>query len=93
MIALYEYSIGLGVLFFTWLDFRSLSLSMPGGFTLIVGLFMGVFVGLLAAALTEVVNVIPIMARRLNLEGYMVYFLLAMALGKVAGSIVEWMFF
>jgi stage V sporulation protein AB len=40
-----------------------------------------------------VVNVIPIMARRLNLEGYMVYFLLAMALGKVAGSIVEWMFF
>lgn len=93
MIALYEYSIGLGVLFFTWLDFRSLSLSMPGGFTLIVGLFMGVFVGLLAAALTEVVNVIPIMAKRLNMEGYLVYFLLAMALGKVAGSIAEWMFF
>ena len=93
MIANYEYSLGLGVLIFTWVDFRSLSLSLPGVFTIFIGLCMGIFVGLLAAALTEVVNVIPITARRLNMQAYLVYFLMAMALGKVTGSIVEWLFF
>lgn len=93
MIANYEYSIGLGVLFFTWVDFRTLSLSLPGVFTIFIGLVMGIFVGLLAAALTEVVNVIPITARRLNMQAYIVYFLMAMAFGKVTGSIIEWLFF
>ncbi|MBA4600963.1 stage V sporulation protein AB [Thermoactinomyces mirandus] len=90
---LYEYVIGLGVLFFTWIDFRTLLLSLPHVFTAIFGLNMGIYVGMLAAALTEVVNVIPITARRLNMQEYMIYFLIAMALGKVTGSLVEWFLF
>jgi stage V sporulation protein AB len=45
----------------------------------------------LAAALTEVVNVIPILAKRLRLEQWIAYLLLAMALGKMAGSLIQWL--
>lgn len=93
LIYVYEYVMGLGVLFFTWIDFRTLLFSLPGVFTVIIGLNMGIYVGMLAAALTEVVNVIPIIARRLNMQGYLIYFLAAMALGKVTGSLVEWFLF
>jgi stage V sporulation protein AB len=54
---------------------------------------MGIFIGMLAAALTEVVNVIPIMAKRLKMQVHLVYLIMAMTMGKVAGSLFEWLFF
>lgn len=55
-----------------------------------VGLFDGVFVGMLAAALTEVLNVLPILAKRLQMTSYLFGLLMAMVLGKVAGSLFDW---
>ena len=50
------------------------------------GLFFGVFVGCLAAALAEVVNVFPVMTRRIKLTVGMAYLMLAFALGKGFGA-------
>ena len=50
------------------------------------GLFSGVFVGCLAAALAEVVNVFPVMTRRIKLKVGMAYLVLAFALGKGFGA-------
>lgn len=50
------------------------------------GLFFGVFVGCLAAALAEVVNVFPVMTQRIKLRVGMPYLVLAFALGKGFGA-------
>lgn len=89
----YEYAIVTGVLFFTVIDFNDWVILLPIGVTSIFGLFMGVFVGMLAAALTEVINVLPILAKRLQLQIHILTLLTAMALGKVMGSLFQWMIF
>ncbi len=55
-------------------------------FRTVCGLFCGVFVGCLAAALAEVVNVFPVMTRRIKLKVGMAYLVLAFALGKGFGA-------
>ncbi len=63
-------------------------LEFAGGVILrtVCGLFFGVFVGCLAAALAEVVNVFPVMTRRIKLKVGMAYLVLAFALGKGFGA-------
>lgn len=56
----------------------------------VVGLFNGIFIGMLAAALTEVLNVLPILAKRVHLQKYLFLLLLAMVFGKIAGSFFDW---
>ncbi|OEF97240.1 stage V sporulation protein AB [Vulcanibacillus modesticaldus] len=76
-----------GAVTFTWLDFRGIVLNLPSLFSLIFGAFAGMFVGMLAAALTEVLNVLPIFAKRLNMANAILFLLMAMVLGKVTGSL------
>lgn len=57
----------------------------------LAGLFTGLFVGMLAGALTEVVNVLPVMARRLRIETKMSALVWALVLGKLAGSLFDWL--
>ncbi|WP_150270939.1 stage V sporulation protein AB [Paenibacillus tepidiphilus] len=57
---------------------------------LVVGLLNGIFIGMLAAALTEVLNVLPILAKRLRMTRYLFGLLMAMVCGKVAGSLFDW---
>ncbi|WP_028987298.1 stage V sporulation protein AB [Thermicanus aegyptius] len=91
----YEWAITFGATCFTLFDFFPSLSSIPGIpiFLIPAGLGFGVFVGLLAAALTEVINVIPILAKRVRLEGEILLLLMAMALGKVIGSLLDWFFF
>jgi stage V sporulation protein AB len=51
-------------------------------------LFGGIFVGCLAGALTEVLNVLPIMSRRLLIRRRMPYIVYGLALGKLIGSLI-----
>ncbi|MCR8642356.1 stage V sporulation protein AB [Paenibacillus sp. N1-5-1-14] len=89
----YEEAVVIGSLLFTILDFEGVIFAFPRIMTGIFGLFAGCFVGMLAAALTEVINVLPILAKRVGLDSYMIWFLLAMILGKVCGSLLEWLVF
>ena len=54
----------------------------------LIGIFAGIFVGCLSIALAEVLDGIPIFARRIKLKMGVSIAVLAVALGKIAGSLV-----
>lgn len=86
-IRFYEDVIVVGGLFGTtamFVDYRFLKLPFVVG---VYGLTTGVFIGVLAMALTEVLNVIPILLRRARLTKGLPWLVLAFALGKVIGSL------
>lgn len=55
---------------------------------IIFGLFAGIFVGSLALAIAEMLNSIPIFSRRIGFRHGLGVVILAMALGKAAGSMI-----
>ena len=54
----------------------------------VVGLSYGVYLGCLAVALAEVLNVLPILCRRLKVAKEMPWLMLVLALGKVMGALI-----
>lgn len=90
-IRFYEGAVVLGSLFFTLSDFFEWTYALFPMSTALFGIFAGCFVGMLAAALTEVINVLPILAKRIGMESYMVWLLMAMVFGKVIGSLIDWL--
>ncbi|MDQ0339167.1 stage V sporulation protein AB [Caldalkalibacillus uzonensis] len=92
-IHLYQSGIIAGAVFWSWIGLREAELYLVKDVVLVYGLLAGMFVGLLAAALTEVLNVLPILAKRIHMVDKLVWLLMAMVLGKVLGSLFHWMFF
>lgn len=54
----------------------------------IYGTGVGIFYGALAVSLAEILNVIPVISRRTGIKRGMNYFVLALALGKLLGSLL-----
>uniref|UniRef100_UPI003FEEB33F stage V sporulation protein AB n=1 Tax=Agathobacter sp. TaxID=2021311 RepID=UPI003FEEB33F len=52
----------------------------------IYGLAAGIFVGCIAVALAEILNTFPILFRRLYINRGLSWVMIAMAFGKLAGS-------
>jgi stage V sporulation protein AB len=92
-IHLYEGAVVAGVMVWSTVDFFNWQFKLAPIIAGYVGLMAGCFIGMLAAALTEVINVLPIMAKRLGMDGYMMWLLTAMILGKVIGSLFEWLIY
>lgn len=89
----YEGAVVSGSLVWTIVDFFDVKgMGTPVG-AVCFGLLSGTFVGLLAAALTEVINVLPILAKRLGMARYIGWLLAAMVIGKVFGSLFEWLIY
>lgn len=57
-------------------------------FLILFGLFAGIFVGCLALAIAEMLNTIPVFARRIGFRHGLGVAILAVALGKFAGSLI-----
>lgn len=57
-------------------------------FMIFFGLFAGIFVGCLALAIAEMLNTIPVFARRIGFRHGLGIAILAVALGKLAGSLI-----
>ncbi|OXM88124.1 stage V sporulation protein AB [Paenibacillus rigui] len=93
LIRWYEGAVIGGSLFFTCTDFFDWSFSFFPMAAAFFGLFAGCFVGMLAGALTEVINVLPILAKRIGMGSYMIWLLMAMIFGKVLGSLLDWLHF
>ncbi|MFP3387917.1 stage V sporulation protein AB [Brevibacillus sp. SIMBA_040] len=87
----FEWALVSGVLVFTFIDFFDWGMQLPVLVTAIYGLIAGIFVGTLAAGLTEVLNVFPILAKRLSMDGNLLFLLMAVVFGKVTGSLLQWL--
>lgn len=88
--SIFESGILSGALYWSSADLFDWSFQLPANLLLLPAIFQGLFVGMFAAALTEVLNVIPIISRRFKLKPYLLSLLMAMVFGKVAGSLVDW---
>ncbi|WP_039237885.1 stage V sporulation protein AB [Bacillus thermotolerans] len=89
----YEWAVIAGVLAGTLVSFVPVKLYISAVWLAPMGLLSGVFVGLLAAALTEVLNVFPILAKRMGIHERIVALMMAIAFGKIAGSLFHWLYF
>lgn len=85
-IMLYENCIGGGISAGAWNLLFPMNFQFAGQLgNVISGLFFGIFVGCLAVAIAEVLDVIPILCRRSKMTRRLPWLLLAISLGKTAG--------
>jgi stage V sporulation protein AB len=92
-IHLIEWGVVFGALTGGWFSLLDTVFFLPKFLTVPVGLASGIYVGMLAAALTEVLNVWPILAKRIRVDDKIIALLMAIVLGKVAGSLFHWLYF
>ena len=66
--------------------------SLPFGLIICIaaGFFGGIFIGCLAGALAEIVNVLPIFARRTKIRKEITYVVYALAAAKAVGVLVQY---
>ncbi|MEI4790510.1 stage V sporulation protein AB [Bacillus sp. FJAT-53060] len=89
----YEAAVICGAVVGGWGTLSLSHLHLSKWLTLPIGLLSGIFVGMLAAALTEVLNVLPILTKRIGMDGKIVLLLMAIVLGKVFGSLFHWLIY
>lgn len=90
-IGLYEIIISLSAATISFLTLIGWGIGIKSKILLvIVGLILGIFVGLLASALAEVLNVMPVLFRRVRIQKYIIAVLVVIALGKMLGSFFSW---
>lgn len=88
-ILLYEDSILLGAIAGSVISLFPVTLPFGAAGELIFGLFAGMFTGCLAITLAEELNVIPVLFRRTRLSRGVGLVILSIALGKTAGSLLQ----
>ncbi|MGF7058608.1 stage V sporulation protein AB [Brassicibacter mesophilus] len=89
-ITLYEKVIVISMSFASFMTLLHKTIKINHLILVPIGLILGVFIGMLASALAEVLNVMPVLVRRFNMYGYIYPVLLSIALGKVVGSLISW---
>ncbi|MFC4617865.1 stage V sporulation protein AB [Camelliibacillus cellulosilyticus] len=89
----YEWSVIIGAVTGTWFGVRNIHSVLPAFLLIPIGLGAGLFVGMLAAALTEVLNVLPILSKRIGIKEKILVLLMAIVLGKMFGSLFHWTYF
>lgn len=87
-VMLYENLIILGTLSGNVLSMWSFRLGLSAWLLVPVGVFAGIFVGCLALAIAEMLDTIPIFARRIGFRRGLGFAVLSIALGKAAGSLL-----
>ena len=92
-IKIYEFTITLSFVLFVILYFSNFHINLPKIIVMIIGLFCGTFIGLLSSALAEVLNVIPVMAKKLKIKENLRYVIWTLMAGKVTGSLYFWLFY
>lgn len=93
MIHYYELAVVMGAVLGGWVSLRDSVLGLPHFVLFFMGLLSGVFNGMLASALTEVLNVLPLLAKRVGVQEKIVYLLMAIVFGKIFGSLFQWIYF
>ncbi|RDW19118.1 stage V sporulation protein AB [Oceanobacillus arenosus] len=93
LVKMYGACVIFGLLMGSYLSFADIRLNQPIITLVLWGLFHGIFNGLLAAALTEVLNVFPVVSKRIRMERHLLILLMAIVFGKIIGSLFQWTIF
>lgn len=56
----------------------------------IVGLFMGIFIGMVSSALAEMLNIIPFLSMDAGIDNWLYLIIIAIIFGKMIGSLIYW---
>lgn len=88
-IKLIETAIIVGVTLFNHVYLFNLSLPFGKWGLSVFCLLGGIFVGCLAGALAETLNIFPILSRRFKIRQWLPYVLIAAAIGKACGSAIQ----
>ncbi|MGO1470351.1 MAG: stage V sporulation protein AB [Tissierella sp.] len=89
-VKIYEWMFSIGTFIFVLLYFSDFSFNLSNIFVVIIGLFMGAFIGLFSSALAEVLNVIPLISKKLKVKKDLKYIIYSLLFGKVMGSLYFW---
>lgn len=92
-IRIFQLTMIIGATIFSFLYFSNFSLRISKYLAIPVGLIMGIFLGLFASALAEVLNVIPVFAKKFKVKNELWYIIAALIAGKLAGSFYYWLVF
>jgi stage V sporulation protein AB len=93
VIHVFELALVFGAMVFTLFHFFEWRVHLSSFFVIVIGGLQGMFMGLLAASLIEVLNVIPIISKRLRIQNSLGLLLLAVVIGKIGGSLFDWLVF
>lgn len=88
---IYQNTLIIAFSLFAFLDLFDYKLNLGLFAVILIGLTMGIFIGMLASALAEVLNVIPVLVKRLDGEKYIGYIIISIMAGKVIGSLIYWL--
>lgn len=89
-LTIYKFAILSGTIVSTLSYNLSIKVNGSGYILILVGLFMGIFVGMVASALAEVLNVMPLFADVLGGAKWVYVIIFAMIIGKIIGSLIYW---
>jgi len=87
-IKVYESALAVGGIFGTLAGIFSIYIPIGSAGLVVLSLANGIFIGCLAMSLAEVINVIPIFARRARMQRGMFFLIMAIAIGKLVGSLM-----
>lgn len=88
----YEYTLTFGFVLFSLIYFSEFHLNLNEYMVIPAGFLYGTFIGIFSSALAEVLNVIPILAKKFKLRDNLKYVIYTLMAGKVAGSIFYWLY-
>ncbi len=92
-IVFYEYSMVLGASVGSILCYSDFNFRLNKFIVIVIGALSGVFLGLFTSALAEVLNVIPVFAKKFKIKFELIYVIVALILGKVVGSLFYFLVF
>lgn len=92
-IGFFQNVIVLGATFCSFMYFFNLNIKLHRLFSIVVSLSIGMFIGLFSSALAEVLNVMPVFSKKFKLKDRLVYIVVSLLIGKVAGSLWYWLAF
>lgn len=88
---LYEKILVIGTFLGSIMSLYQVHIGIGGLGAIVSGLAYGIFVGLLSSGLTEIIDYIPVVSRRLKIPTiYLKYVIISLLIGKVLGSFLGW---
>ncbi|MGL4913540.1 MAG: stage V sporulation protein AB [Romboutsia sp.] len=90
-VGVYEGLLVIGTLLGGFISIQNIYFNIGRMGAVVFGLGYGVFVGFLSSGLTEVLDYIPVVSRRLKIPTMCLkYIIISMLIGKVVGSFIGW---